>query len=320
MIGADTLRAGVFALMLLRVPTGVLIGMAILAGLGGPVFETARAALILDIVPTDSYPDAMAIASASYELTSIGGYLLGGLAIAAVGAGAALAANAASFAFSALMVLGVKEPARHHQPLAPRPHLREGFRILRGDPLLLRVAVVTAAGGFAVMAVGATAPTYARSALGRSPAFAGVLLAAMSAASLAGMSLIRRDGSALRMVRRSVVVGGLASAVGLVGFVLGHLSGGLVGFCGCGLVSASWVPAQGAVGPRIPRESRIATFGLLQGSLRATDAAGAWAGGLVAAFLGVSPMAVGAMVLVVLLSVAGFARPAAGYETASVER
>ena len=79
MLTADFARAALFAAMLLPLPVGVLLLLAFLAGLATPPFEAARSAALPDLVPEDSYGDALALAGISVQSSLVIGYALGGL-------------------------------------------------------------------------------------------------------------------------------------------------------------------------------------------------------------------------------------------------
>jgi MFS family permease len=159
------------------------------------------------------------------------------------------------------------------------------------------------------MAIEANSTVYSKLQLGHSPVFASVLLIAMSTVSLAVMTVVSRGGGPAALLRRATGLGSVGALIALGGFIAGHVAGGVIGFCGCGLIWASFAPAQAAVGPRIPSQSRSATFALLQGSMQASIAGGAALGGLLAETAGVGNTMIAAAAVMSVVTLLALLRP-----------
>jgi MFS family permease len=110
MVTCDSARLVIVALMAVpAVPLYILVLLLAVVTLLDSPFRAARSAMLPDILTGDRY----VMATATMQITNRTGRTLGlaggGIAVAAIGAHAALAADAATFAFSALLVrFGVK--------------------------------------------------------------------------------------------------------------------------------------------------------------------------------------------------------------------
>jgi MFS family permease len=124
MLCADLLCCGAQASLAVLLFTGrpelwVFVLLAWLGGMGDAFFGPAMTALTVEIAPSDRLSDANALFGLASSVTRIGGPALGGLLIAAAGsAGPAVvvAADAATFAVSALALSLLHLPARSGEP------------------------------------------------------------------------------------------------------------------------------------------------------------------------------------------------------------
>jgi DHA3 family tetracycline resistance protein-like MFS transporter len=125
----------------------LVIGLVAVFGIGQAVFQPAFSSIVPSIVPEDLLVEANSLAQfvRPFAMTLVGP-LVGGLLVGGVGAGWAFVTDAASFAFSAMMILLMRT-----RPVARDPEARtsmladvaEGFRYVRDNRWLL-VAMVAA--------------------------------------------------------------------------------------------------------------------------------------------------------------------------------
>jgi len=105
--------------------------VALLAALGGAAsgfFSPASTGLLPAIVGPERLQQANGVRATAMSAGEIGGPVLAGVIVAAVGAGWALAVDAATFAASALLLAGVRAPERAVRPAASFwADLREGW-------------------------------------------------------------------------------------------------------------------------------------------------------------------------------------------------
>jgi hypothetical protein len=271
MICADVVRVAVFGAIALDVDVsaGWIFGACVVAGLATVPFEAARSAATLDVVPADRLPAALGLGQATQSLALMGGWVIGGVTLALVGTGAALALNAASFAFSALILTGLRRqlPAEALQRPAPAiravARLRAAAEALWSDRLVRRSAfVATFAVAPATATIALVVPFVTRT-WGAQPGLSAVVLAAGSAVELLLTVLVASSAPPLRLLRRAgwCAVFPAAVAVGL--FATGRpalQAAGFVAAAGCATVL---VPAAAALGPRLPADLRASCYTLL---------------------------------------------------------
>jgi predicted MFS family arabinose efflux permease len=149
MIVADLVRClAVATLVLSSGPTWLHV-VAVAATLGAfrSLFHPAMMATVPDLVEGDSLVVANGFLTSTFHLAIMVGPALGAGLVAAVGTTGAFALNAASFAVSALLLLGVRLPRRAREPggrFTPLADLREGAAYLIRTPLARGIAIVMA--------------------------------------------------------------------------------------------------------------------------------------------------------------------------------
>lgn len=149
MIVADLARClAVTTLVLVPSPTWMHV-VAVAATLGAfrSLFHPALMATVPDIVDGDSIVVANGFLTSTFHLAIMVGPALGVGLLVAVGRSGAFALNAASFAVSALLLLGLRLPARARDPgdrFTPLADLREGVVYLVRAPLARGIAIVMA--------------------------------------------------------------------------------------------------------------------------------------------------------------------------------
>ena len=143
MVTADLARVGLIGLAALATYTGgpevVVYVLYALVSAAGTAFRPAQAALLpaLRTTPED-LTAANAVATSIQSAAAFVGPALGGVLIAATQPAVAFAVTAATFAWSAAMLTGIREPARdlgsgRTTVRAVAGHLAEGVRALTGN-------------------------------------------------------------------------------------------------------------------------------------------------------------------------------------------
>jgi MFS family permease len=141
MVVADVIRAalhGLLAVLILAGGASVAEMMVIeaLFGAARAFFQPAYTGLMAQISPEDEIQDARALTELSNNLAFLLGPALGTALVLVLGAGEAFALDAATFGFSALLLLRVR-PRPRGTVVAPAPMLRElrvGFNEVRSRP------------------------------------------------------------------------------------------------------------------------------------------------------------------------------------------
>ncbi|PDT14235.1 MFS transporter [Rhizobium sp. J15] len=212
---SDTASVAVVALVPLLDLFG-LLGMPVLLPLvfamgvlRGPS-DAAKQAMVPDIATLAGVPleRVTGVASAIERLASTAGAAGAGALIGLIGPGQALLVNAATFAASALIV-AVGIPGTRRAP-DTRPaerasyldDLREGWRFLRGDAVLVSIVAMVAVTNLFDQAYHAVLlPVWTRES-GQGPELLGAMFAAFAGASIAGAAIAAAIGE--RMPRLTV--------------------------------------------------------------------------------------------------------------------
>jgi MFS family permease len=140
MIFTDLARFVLIALLLVpHPPLWLVFGVLIAVGLLAPPFESARSALLPDIVTGELYVAGNSLINTTIQGAQVAGFFLGGLLVAVLSVRGALALDAATFVISAaVLLLAISE-----RPVVEREHpglledVISGVRFVRGDPYLL---------------------------------------------------------------------------------------------------------------------------------------------------------------------------------------
>jgi MFS family permease len=149
MIVADLVRClAVATLVLTSNPTWIHV-VAVAATLGAfrSMFHPAMMATVPDIVDGDSIVVANGFLTSTFHLAIMIGPALGAGLVTLMGTTGAFALNSASFALSALLLLGLRLPGRARDPddrFTPLADLREGATYLVRSKLARGIAIVMA--------------------------------------------------------------------------------------------------------------------------------------------------------------------------------
>jgi MFS family permease len=155
-IAADLLRALAFGVIAVWASVPALIAAAALAGTGTALFAPAALTGLGRLAPGDRRPAALGLFGALDDIGLTAGPALAALLLAGLPASALLGANGVSFAVSALLIAGIREPRAAGEENGERPSsiwtdVRRGMRDLSGRPdvrllLLSSTAAVLCAG------------------------------------------------------------------------------------------------------------------------------------------------------------------------------
>ena len=295
LITSDAARAALVALMAVPgMPLPVMLGLLFLVALCSPPFESARSALMADVLHGDRYAVANSLTNVSLQLAQVIGFLLAGALVAALSPSTALLLNAATFAVSALWLAGAlqRRPAPGAEGGASAGVVRdaaEAFRLILRTPRLLAIIGVLWIGTlFAYASEGIATPLVEE--LGQGTAAVGVLLAANPLGVTIGGLVVarlvpphRRDALVPYLVVLSLlplVVAGLVGTLatpgqGTFAFVVGML------FVS-GLGGAWLIPLNVSFVQAVPSGFRGRAFGVAVAGLYGVQGVGVLGAGLVA--------------------------------------
>ena len=210
LIATDAARALLVAGMAVPgTPLPLLLGLLFVVAVCGPPFESARSALMADVLDGDRYALATSLTNVGSQVAQVLGFVLGGTLIAVLPPSAALLLDAGTFAVSAVWLWArlQRRPAPDDGGDAEGPRsmwrdAAEGLRLIGRTPRLLAIIAVTWVGMlFANAPEGIAAPLVEQ--LGQGPAQVGILLGANPAGVTVGGLLIAR---ALTQERRERLV------------------------------------------------------------------------------------------------------------------
>ncbi|WP_342593487.1 MFS transporter [Streptomyces inhibens] len=211
MIIADLVGAAAYAGLAAMVlsghaPLSALCALAVLAGTATALFSPAMDGVIPLIVPAGRLQQANGLLRVGMNSAMLLGLALSGVTVALVGAGWALALNAASFLVSAALIRGLRLTASPRAATSGWADLRDGWREFAGRQWLW---VVVAQYSVVVAALNANAgvlgPLAAARDLGGARAWS-LIVAAQALGTIAGAGLAARI-----RVRRPVLVAVLAT-------------------------------------------------------------------------------------------------------------
>ena len=302
MIVCDLLRCALVALLVLPdVPLPLVVGVLVLVGLLAPPFDAAKGALLPELLEGDRYVTGSAVLGVVTQGSQVGGFLVGGLLVAAVGARGALAVDALTFLVSALAVgLLVRErPVPRGGGASLARDIGAGVRLVAGSATLLRMLAFGALGAVAVVAPEGLAVPVAYG-LGGGPVEAGLLSAAVPAGFLLGSFLVLR----VPADRRTELLPGLL-AVACLPLLLTPLAGSPLLVAALWLVSgaggAGQLVANAAFMTATPQQARGRAFGLAVTLLMAVQGGVLLSAGAVAEALDPRWVVAGAAALALVL-------------------
>jgi MFS family permease len=172
-------------------PAG-LLALTFAIGVGSTFLAPALLAIVPELVSRAEIPAAVSLNGVSMNLARAAGPALGGLVVAAAGAGATFVANAASF-LGMIAVLGRwRRPPREGR-LPPEDlvgAMRAGLRYVRHSPPMAVVLGRVASFVVPASAVWALLPLYARDDLALGPAGYGLLLGFFGAGAVAAALIL----------------------------------------------------------------------------------------------------------------------------------
>lgn len=306
LVGCDLVRAAV--LLLLAVPGVPLLAVVLvlaLAELLAPPASAAGTALLFDVLDEDQATSGAAITSTVHELGQVGGFLVGGVLVASVGASGAFLLDALTFLLSAALL--ARLPARpaavaQEDRTGVLEEVRAGWRALSGQPRV-RALVLLAWAGCAVSVVpeGLAAPYAA--AVGGGATATGWLLAAVPAGVVVGNLAVARLGGG----DRAAVALALGVGLALLPSALapGVLATVLLWFA-CGCCAAFLSLAQAGVATATPPALRGRVFGLAGTGLQLCQGAAVLLAGVASSAWGApAAVAVGGAVGLLLVGAAG---------------
>ncbi|MGH2380237.1 MAG: MFS transporter [Candidatus Limnocylindria bacterium] len=122
LVAADLARVPVaLAFLLARKPETLWIAFVAVAllAIGAAVFEPTSSASLPNLVEPEQLPEANVLLGSAWGTMLAVGAALGGVVVATLGRDAAFVVNAASFAISAVLIVGIRRPLQQPRERAP---------------------------------------------------------------------------------------------------------------------------------------------------------------------------------------------------------
>lgn len=293
LIATDAIRAVLVAAMAVSgMPLPVLLGLLFLVALCAPPFESARSALMADVLTGDRYAVGTSLSNISLQLAQVVGYAAGGALIAVLQPSIALLIDAVTFAISAVWLsFGLQ---RRPSPAGEEKHSLwrdsvEGLRFIGRSPRLLAIiGVLWIATLFTFGPEGVAAPLVVQ--LGKGTAAIGILLAANPlGVTLGGIAIARfvRSDVRERLIPALVVLS--LAPVMVAGLVAVTAGPGTLPFAVVvallfvsGLGSAWMIPLNVSFVQAVPASFRGRAFGVAVSGLNGVQGVGVLFAGLAA--------------------------------------
>ena len=197
LVGSDLARGTVVACLAIPgLPLWLMLVMLFVASLFAPPFESARSALLPDVLEGDRYAVGTSLTGISAQVAQVLGFVGGGVLVLAISARGALLVDAATFFISAALVRwGVEDRPVAVDPTAAPASLWhdtvDGLRVLTRNKLLLRIVGLLWVGQLFVTAPeGVAVPFVAE--FGHGPIGVGLFLAANPVGLIIGGVVIGR--------------------------------------------------------------------------------------------------------------------------------
>jgi predicted MFS family arabinose efflux permease len=270
MVTCDLIRVVLVAAML--APGVPLVGMVVLlyvVTLLQPPFDASRSAIIRDVVEKDRYPLAMAVMGSTTRGVVVVGSAVGGLIVALFGARPALAADAATFIASALLVQfcvhARPAPARNEGRPNPLGQLAEGVRLVFGDPALRTLMGLGWLAAFYEVPEGLAAPYAGR--LGGGAVAAGMLIAASQLGGAISTPLFTKKIGPLTRLSWMGPMAVLTCVILVIAIANLGLVPSMALFALSNTLTIYQVAANTAFVEQIPNEKRGQAFGLANAGL-----------------------------------------------------
>ena len=282
MVLSDVVRALAVAVMALPgLPLPAVAALLIGVQLFNPVWNSARAALLPQVLPGETFVPGMGLLMMLVQAGQVAGFALGGLLVAAIGTGGALLADAASFAASALfLVTGVRSRApRESSGVRWWQHVRAGFTVVAGDRRRLALVALGCVSGIYIAGEAIAAPYAAE--LGGGAVVVGLLLGAYALGNVIGMAALSR----IPADRRSRLLGPLAvlACAALLGCALRPDLGATLALLTLSGVASSYnLIANTTFVQLTPDTQRAQAFGFALTALRVSQGLGVVLAGLAA--------------------------------------
>jgi MFS family permease len=266
MVVCDAVRAVLVAVMVVpHMPVGALVALLFVATMFAPPFDSARAAITADILSGERYVLGTAVTQTTFLAGQAIGAVAGGVIVAFLGVRPALAIDAATFVFSALLVgLGTRaRPAAARSGEArpsPLARMRGGVRLVFTDRALRTLLLFGWLVVFYTIPEGIAAPYAAK--LGGGSIATGLVIASTVVGTMLATPLFSRFVGPRRRIDLMGPLAVLTCATLVLTAFRPGLAASLVIFSLSSVFGVYQLAANTAFVVRVPNERRAQAFGI----------------------------------------------------------
>jgi MFS family permease len=269
MVTCDLIRAALVVAMLAPgTPLPVLIALLYVVTTVQPPFDAARSAILADVLPPERYAIGAATMQMTMRVLVVGGAALGGLTVALIGARPALAADAATFVVSGVLIqAGLRARPATATPVRPNGSqlLWRGTRLVFGDKTLRTLMLIGWLAAFYEIPEGIAAP-YAAAVRGGAVA-TGLLIASGQVGAVVCAPFFTKRIGPLRRLRWMGPMAALACGTLALTVTRPGLVASMVVFAVSGSFAVYQIAANTAFVQRVPNERRAQAFGVANAGL-----------------------------------------------------
>lgn len=185
------------------------------------ISSTAQQVLLCSIVPQESIVSALALGSATHNLTKIIGPSIGGILLTLIGSGYCLLIHSATIFFMLAALLLMRRAPSSLSGFQKKwlKEILEGFSYVRQNPRVLTAILTTYSNGFFGISYAQFLPVFAQEILQTGPTGYGFLLAAPGVGAVA-MSFVLSTHTRLRRMTRLLLGSSMAYAAAIFLFAL----------------------------------------------------------------------------------------------------
>jgi MFS family permease len=219
LIGADLIRAGAFAGLVVVGSFEATVALALLAGAGNAIFAPTIMAALPRFVGEKRFPAATSLYNSINELGFTAGPVLAAVAFLFAGAESLMAANALSFLISAVALgclnFGRSPQARELEPEGIAQSARSGLRAVAADRGVRALLIVSGATVFTMGMINVAELILATDALGVGSSQFSLLVAATGLGIATG-SLLGCSGGEIAKLKRNLIRGILLCGLAVI--------------------------------------------------------------------------------------------------------
>jgi MFS family permease len=276
MVAADAVRMVLVGVMLVpRMPLEVLIALLYAVTAIQPAFDSARSAIVRDIVPSELFPMAIGIIQSTMRSMVVLGAAVGGLLVALLNARWALGVDAGTFVASGLILQAGLKPrpaASQGRRQSAFANLASGTRLVFGNKALRTLVLFGWLAAFYEVPSAIAAPYAGK--LGGGPVAAGLLIASTQLGSVVAMPYFTKRIGPLTRLRWMGPMAVCTCLVLVLTVLRPSLAVSMAIFAVANAFTVYQIAANTAFVERVPNERRGQSFGLANAGLVVGQGAG----------------------------------------------